>query len=150
MKPKLVALTAALAVLLLVAGVAAAGTTPRAPKLVPAVEQKWAPLDPSAPGNGELSMVFGDLSKKAPVGFLLRFPGGLKEPFHLHSSDYYAVEVSGVQHDWAEGTNEGPPLPPGSWWMQPGNAAHANHCEPGQTCVVFVYMPNGFDFTLAK
>jgi Domain of unknown function (DUF4437) len=148
MKSKLVAVVLCLVAVIAVG--ATVGSAPRTPTLMPPSAQKWAPLDPKAPGNGELSLVFGDLSKKAPVGFLLRFSGGLKEPFHLHTSDYYAVEVTGVQHDWAEGTDEGPALPAGSWWMQPGNAAHANHCEPGQTCVVFVYMPNGFDFTLAK
>ena len=152
MNSKLVAVAVSLGLFTaaLTGGATLAGAPPRQPRLTPASEQKWVPLDPSAPGNGELSLVFGDLSKKAPVGFLLRFPGGLKEPFHLHTSDYYAVEVSGVQHDWTAGPDEGPQLPPGSWWFQPGNAQHANHCEAGETCVVFVYMPGGFDFRLAK
>jgi hypothetical protein len=59
--------------------------------------------------------------------------------------------VSGVQHDWApRDGDEGAALPAGSWWFQPGSAAHANHCEPGAECVVFVYTPNGFDFKLAR
>ncbi|MFO0724346.1 MAG: DUF4437 domain-containing protein [Myxococcota bacterium] len=120
------------------------------PHLAPSAELQWAPLNPKEPGSGELSLIFGDLKERAPVAFLLRFPGGLKEPFHLHSSDYYAVEIAGVQHDWAPGADEGPSLPAGSWWFQPGEAAHANHCEPGAECTVFVYMPRGFDFRLAE
>ena len=34
--------------------------------------------------------------------------------------------------------------------MQPANVVHDNHCEAGSECLVFVYLPKGFDFKPAK
>ena len=119
-----------------------------------AEDVKWTPLDSKdTEGKGpSVSVVFGDMKKKgAPVGFFLHVPADGKATPHTHTSEYYAVEVKGVEHNWDGGANEGPGIAPGGWWYQPGKQVHDNHCEkPTGECVAFIYMPNGFDFQPAK
>ena len=88
---------------------------------------------------------FGDLTKKGPVGFLFKVPAGFRPGPHTHSSDDYVVVVSGKLHNFS-GANEGAAVGAGGHWFQPGNVVHDNHCEDGEECVIYIYMPNGFDF----
>jgi Domain of unknown function (DUF4437) len=132
-----------------VAGVSAA---PKAKEIVttPASDVKWTPLDPKAGDKGPvMSVVFGDPKAKGPIGFLLKVPAGFKPGPHTHTSDDYAVIITGSMHDFAAGdvdkVDEGKALGPGSTWMQPGKQVHDNHCDGPDACEFFVYMPNGFD-----
>jgi hypothetical protein len=112
---------------------------------------KFQPLDPTdKEGKSPLiSVVFGDMKKKGPIGYLLKVPAGTTSPAHMHTSDDYAVVIKGALNNYAPGA-EGKALGPGGTWFQPAKVAHVNHCEPAAPCEVFVYMPNGFDFMPAK
>jgi hypothetical protein len=131
-----------------IAGVSAAA---KAKEIVttPAADQKWTPLDAKAGDKGpEMSVVFGDPKTKGPIGFLLKVPAGFKPGPHTHTSDDYAVIISGSMHDFAAGSDKvdvGKALGPGSTWFQPGKQVHDNLCDTGSECEFFVYMPNGFD-----
>lgn len=118
-------------------------------RLTPAADVKWTPIDPQQGDKGpQMSVVFGDPAVKAPIGLFLKIPAGVSPGAHIHSSDYYAVEVFGTEHNYASASaDKGAKLPPGSWWFQKGGAGHNNYCEPGADCVLFVYMPNGFDMS---
>jgi hypothetical protein len=106
----------------------------------------WIPLDAKAGAKGpQISVVFGDLKTKAPIGFVLKTPPGFRPGPHTHTSDDYAVVISGRMHNF-QGKDEGPALAAGERWHQTGDETHDNYCEPGAECLVFVYMPNGFDF----
>lgn len=120
--------------------------------LTPASEVKWTPMDPTAGDKGpQMSVVFGDLKKKGPVGVMMHFPAGAVPGPHTHTSDYWAVVVKGVEHDFAPGQQaSAKDLPVGSWWMQPGNVPHDNACSKDGDCDIFVYMPNGFDMKPIK
>jgi hypothetical protein len=109
---------------------------------------KWTPLDPKVGDKGaQFSVVFGDMQKKAPIGFLLKMPAGGKPGPHTHSSDDYGVSIQGSVHNFASpGTDEGPALTAGGTWFQPAKMAHDNHCDSKEDCIDFIYMPNGFDF----
>ncbi len=117
------------------------------PVIRPAADLKWTPLVPELGARGpQISVVFGDL-KKGPVGILLKQPAGARPGPHTHTSDYWAVVVSGQLQDFEPGKGDmAAKLGTGSWWMQPGKAAHDNHCVEGSECVVFAYFPRGFDF----
>jgi quercetin dioxygenase-like cupin family protein len=108
---------------------------------------KFQPLDPTDKEgkSPQISVVFGDLKKKGPIGYLLKVPAGTKSPAHTHSSDDYAVVIKGALNNYAPGA-EGKALGPGGTWFQPAKVAHVNHCEGSAPCEVFVYMPTGFDF----
>src|SRR2546430_1144600 len=109
---------------------------------------KWSPMDPKAGDKGPMmTVLFGDPKVKGPIGWMLKAPAGFKPGPHTHTSDDYAVVIQGTMHNFAApGTDEGPALTAGGTWMQPGKMPHDNHCEGTTECVVFVYMPNGFDF----
>jgi hypothetical protein len=120
--------------------------------LTTAEEQTFQPLDPSdKEGKGpQVSVVFGDMKKKAPVGFFFKTPPGFKPGPHTHSSDTHAVILKGPLHNFAAGGDKGKALGAGSTWFQPGKMPHDNHCDSSEPCLVFVYMANGFDFKPAK
>ena len=119
--------------------------------LVPPDQVKFSPIDPNdKEGKGpQAAVVFGDMKKKGPVGVLLKLPGDGRPGPHTHTSDDYAVVIKGTMHNFAPG-DEGKGIGPGGWWLQPGRMVHDNHCESGAECVVFVYLPRGFDFIPAK
>lgn len=116
----------------------------------PAKDAKWIPLDAKAGDKGpQVSIVFGDMAKKAPIGFLLKMPAGFKAGPHTHTSDDYATIIEGTVHNFkAPGTDTGPGLTAGGHWFQPGGQPHDNECEASSKdgCLMFVYMANGFDF----
>lgn len=116
--------------------------------VTPAEDVKWRPLDPKdTEGKGpQISVVFGELGKKAAVGLLLKVPAGFRPPTHTHTSDTYVMVLKGTMHNFAEGADEGKAIGPGGWWFQPGRMAHEHHCEEGSECVLYWYVPNGFDF----
>ena len=111
----------------------------------------WIPLDAKAGAKGpQVSVVFGDLKTKAPIGFLFKTPAGFRPGVHTHSSDDFAVIIEGHMHNFAAGKDQGPALGAGEQWHQLANEPHDNFCEAGADCLMFVYMPNGFDFKPAK
>jgi quercetin dioxygenase-like cupin family protein len=113
---------------------------------------KFSPVDPNdKEGKGpQISVVFGDIKKKGPAGFLLKLPAGYKPGPHTHSSDDYAVVVKGVVHNFPAGGDTGEGVAAGGTWYQPANQPHDNWCEEGSDCVLFVYVPKGFDVKPVK
>jgi hypothetical protein len=121
--------------------------------VTPAADVKFMPIDPNdKEGKGpQISLVFGDLKKKGPVGVLLKTMPGFRPGPHSHTSDDYVIGITGLTHNYLPGGDEGKPLGPGGFWFQPGKMDHDNHCEDkGGPCMSFVYMPNGWDFIPAK
>jgi hypothetical protein len=118
--------------------------------VVPPADVRYQPLDPrDKEGKGpQISIVFGDLTKKAPVGFLFKVPPGYRPGPHTHSSDYYSVVLQGAVHDFAAGDrDEGKAVGPGGHWFQAGKVPHDNHCASTTPCVIFIYSAGGLDFT---
>jgi quercetin dioxygenase-like cupin family protein len=118
-------------------------------RVLAAADVQFNPVDPAAGDKGpQISVLFGNPQEKAPVGFLLKLPAGFSPGPHTHSSDDWAVVVQGTVHNFTPG-DKGVGVTPGGTWFQPGNVVHDNHCAEGSDCLLFVYMPNGFDFTPA-
>lgn len=115
-------------------------------RVTPASEVKFTPRDPKNPNGVQTALLFGDFDKPGPIGYLLKVPAGFRPGPHTHTSDDYGVVVKGKMHNFAPGKSEGPTATPGATWFQPGGMVHDNHCEDGSECVVFLYLPNGFDF----
>jgi anti-sigma factor ChrR (cupin superfamily) len=146
-------------VLPLLTGALAVTSTARADKpakeivVTPSADVKYMPLDPNdKEGKGpQISVVFGDMKKKGtPLGFFLKVPPGFKPGPHTHTSDDYAVVVQGAMHNFAAGGDEGKAADVGGTWFQPGKVPHDNHCASTTPCVIFVYVPKGFDFLPVK
>jgi len=135
-------------------GVVAATAKGKEIVVTPAAEVKYEPMDPNDKEmkGPSFAVVFGDVKKKGqPVGLLLRMPPGARPGPHTHTSDDYVVGITGVNHDFAPGGDEGKPLGAGAYWFQPGKVVHDNHCEEKSgPCLQFVYLPKGVDFMPAK
>jgi hypothetical protein len=142
---KLVLVAAGMAAL--AGGIATAG--PKDNSWTKLSDAKWEPLDPKAGDKGPMwSLVWGDM-KKGPAAFLLKIPAGFKPGPHTHTSDDYATVIQGTVHNFpSPGTDEGPGLTAGGQWFQPGGKVHDNDCEASSKdgCLLYVYVPKGFDF----
>lgn len=155
LKPSLrLSAVAAASALVGAAAMAAASPASRGPEITrtPPAEVKYEPLDPrDTTGKGpQIAIVFGDMQKKAPVGFLFKVPAGFRPGPHTHTQDYYSVVLEGVVHDFAPGADEGAPIGPGGFWFQAGKAPHDNHCASATPCVIFIYSPSGYDYLPQK
>lgn len=108
---------------------------------------KWeavGPLDEKGRGIF-VSLLYGDLEKKGPTSFLMKYSAGVKAPPHLHTGDYYAVVVSGRFKHYLDSENECKELGPGCTWFQKGNVVHQDACIGTEDCILSVFWPQGFD-----
>ena len=135
------------------AGIAVGGAAAKKEMVItPVSEVKWLPLHPELlDGGAQYSMLFGDLKKKAPAGVLLKYSEATGGYFmHTHSSDYYGIEIFGTSTTTEPGqAAAAKALPPGSTWYVPAKLTHAHECPKGD-CEMFVYFPNGYDFTFTR
>jgi anti-sigma factor ChrR (cupin superfamily) len=113
---------------------------------------KWqavGPLDEHGRGIF-VSLIYGDLEKKGPTNFLMKYSAGVKAPPHIHSGDYYAVVVSGSFRHFLESENECKVLTAGATWFQRGNVVHQDACVGPEDCILSIFWPNGFDVEFAE
>jgi quercetin dioxygenase-like cupin family protein len=115
--------------------------------VVPAGTAKFVPFIPQDPEHSPLVAVLHGDPKTGPVAFLLKTKG--PAPIHYHTSDYYALVVSGVARHWENGKDsEKQDLQPGSFWFQPGGdkkTAHGDECVTPEGCTIYIFMPNKQD-----
>jgi quercetin dioxygenase-like cupin family protein len=115
-------------------------------------ELKWqavGPLDEKGKGYF-VSLLYGDLEKKGPTYFLMKYSAGMKAPPHIHSGDYYAVVVSGKFRHFLESVNEYEVLSAGATWFQKGNAVHQDECIGPEDGILSIFWPHGFDVEFVK
>jgi quercetin dioxygenase-like cupin family protein len=117
--------------------------------VTPFQDAKFVPVDPAQPDGAQQAVLWGDPTK-GPSAMLLKFKKG-SNPFHIHTSDYHLVVVQGTMKHWDEGEQEATakPLGPGSYWLQPGNQAHAGSCLTDE-CIMFVKWEGKRDGRLAE
>ena len=121
-----------------------------APKVVPPEAAKWIPMIPEMGNKGPaFTIVFGNPGVMGkPFGGMFRVPAGGESPLHTHThtSDYWAVMVSGIESAREKPEDSPTSIPPGSTWYQPAKAPHINKCMGPEDCVFFVYYPKGMDY----
>jgi hypothetical protein len=119
-----------------------------APKVVPPEAAKWIPMIPEMGNKGPaFNIVFGEPGMMGkPFGGMFRVPAGGESPLHTHTSDYWAIMVSGIESARKNPEDSPTPIPPGSTWFQPAKAPHINKCMGPEDCVFFVYYPTGMDY----
>ena len=113
---------------------------------------KWqavGPLDEHGKGIF-VSLIYGDLEKKGPTNFLMKYSAGVKAPPHIHSGDYYAVVVSGSFRHFLESENESKVLTAGATWFQRGKVVHQDACVGPEDCILSIFWPHGFDVEFAE
>ncbi len=130
------------------AGVAV-GKTSKAPTFTAKEELQWVDL-----GGPKLAGLSGNPQKGPYIG-LLQLPGGsagFTSPWHSHSGDYEAVQITGTSTHWVKGEDgtKAKKMTPGSYWTMPGKVDHISQCEKGAECLVLVMQKKKFDFLPGK
>ena len=111
---------------------------------------KFAPADPKQPDGVKIAIVSGD-PKVGPVAYMVELPPGLNGGLHSHTSEYHALVVEGAPAHWLpHERGEGEPVPPGTYWFQPGGYDHGDRCTGTAPCRAFVMMPKALDMKPAK
>jgi len=90
-------------------------------------EIKWGPAPPDVPKGGEMAVLHGDPSKKAPFTLRLKMPAGYKIPPHWHSNDEQLTILSGTLILHMGDTMDAPAntLATGGFHFLPGKMHHA-------------------------
>ena len=119
-----------------------------APKIASPEVAQWTPMIPQMGNKGPaFSIVFGKPGVIGqPFGGMFRVPAGGESPLHTHTSDYWAVMVSGTESAREKLEDAPTKIVPGATWFQPAKAPHINRCMGSEECVFFVYYPNGMDY----
>ncbi|MDX3854889.1 DUF4437 domain-containing protein [Streptomyces sp. AK02-01A] len=102
------------------------------------------PLDGSGRGIF-ISRLFGNPGEAEPTSFLMKYSGGIEAPPHIHSSDYYAVVVSGKFRHFLERESECKALTAGATWFQKGRVRHQDVCIGPEDGILSIFWPQGFD-----
>ncbi len=118
------------------------------PQIVPPEAAKWLPMIPEMGNKGPaFSIVFGKPGVIGqPFGGMFRVPAGGESPLHTHTSDYWAVMVSGIESARERVEDAPVKIVPGATWFQSAKVPHINKCMGPEECVFFVYYPNGMDY----
>ena len=103
---------------------------------ITAEEVQWGAAPPSLPEGGQLALLYGDPSKKAPFAIRLKAPDGYKIPPHWHSQDEQLTIMSGTLMLHMGDTMDAPAhaLDAGSFHFLPGKMHHAAEAK-GETIV---------------
>ena len=86
----------------------------------------------------------GNLATGEHASFV-KMPSGFIGAVHLHTYDYYGVVISGVATNASVG-EKAIPLPPGSYWFQPGGKPHVTNCISSTECIFFISQKAMFDY----
>jgi quercetin dioxygenase-like cupin family protein len=127
-------------------GLATARAKGSAGKLVetPVGDMKWEEFFPGGPV--EAFMVGSKESKHGPTAFFIKFKAGFDSGWHVHESAYTGIVLAGTLLETSKGSDEGKPLPAGSYYLQPA-VVHKTQCVGAAECIVYIYEEGTFSFT---
>jgi len=107
---------------------------------------KFGLMDPKNSKGPKLAILSGD-PKTGPVAFMIEVPPGFSSGLHSHTSDYQAVVIDGDPAHWLPHESaDGPAVPAGTYWFQPGGYDHGDRCTSTTACHAVVFMDKALDF----
>ena len=114
---------------------------------MPVTELKWGATGVIG-SNGidtlQAAHAYGN-SSKGEHSTLIKMPAGFVSTVHTHTDDYYGVVINGVAANASVGEKD-IPLPPGSYWFQPGGKPHVTKCISTTECILFISQKAKFDY----
>ena len=126
-------------------GVSNAGVKPNVN--MPVTELKWhstGVVGSDGIGTLQAAPAYGDHSK-GEHATLVKMPARFVSTVHTHTDDYHGVVINGVATNASVGEKE-IPLPPGSYWFQPGGKPHVTKCISTSECLFFISQKAKFDY----
>lgn len=118
--------------------------------VIAAADQKWAPMDPSNDKMPMAAPLWGDMGTE-PNGWLIKVKAGSPGGWHTHSGAYHGVVIAGSPNHLQNGDKKPTPLPPGSYWFEPGGVPHNSQCLGKEECIALVHFNEGkADFAPAE
>ena len=126
------------------ASVEVSAETAAEPKKIFAAAMQWVPMAEGSPLK--IVPLWGDHTKDATYGMLVKLPAGFSTGMHSHSTDYYTVELQGrkIHRFKEEAASE--PYTPGSFTYEVPGHAHEDVCLGPEDCVLFIHQCKKFDF----
>lgn len=117
--------------------------------VIPYGDRPFTPVDPANPNGPAIAVLRGDPAK-GPSTMYMKMPK-MTGRLHIHTADYELVVIEGTMKHWSAGETEAAarPLGVGSYWFQPGGAAHADSCLT-DTCVMYITWAGPRDGRLAE
>lgn len=148
--------TAGLAGAAAVGGLAALSTigngaqaeTGAAPKKMYAKDMTWQPIAEGSPM--QIVKLWGDHTKDASYGMLVKLPAGFSTGMHSHSADYYTVELQGRKIHRGKEEASAEPYTPGSFTFEVPGHVHEDVCLGPEDCILFIHQGTKFDFVPDK
>ena len=118
--------------------------TAATPKKLFAAEMQWVPMAEGSPLK--IVALWGDHTKDADYGMLVKMPAGFSTGMHSHSSDYDSIEIQGkkIHRSKDEATSE--PYTAGSYSHETPGHVHEDVCLGPEDCIVFIHQGKKFDF----
>jgi hypothetical protein len=92
---------------------------------------------------------YGNPGHSGPASLLMKYSADVKVAPHMHSSDYYAVVVSGKFRHFLRSENEYRVLTTGATWFQRGRVVHQDSCVGPEDGILSLFWPRGFDVEFA-
>ena len=122
--------------------------TASAPIKMFAADMKWVPIAEGSPLK--IVALWGDHTKDADYGMLVKLPAGFSTGMHSHSADYDIIELQGKKIHRYKDEAKSEPYTPGSYTHEiPGNV-HEDTCLGPEDCILFIHQSKKFDFVPDK
>ena len=112
---------------------------------------KWGPMDPAMGDKGPQIAPLWGVASSGPNAFLIKVSAANKGVFHTHTNSYHGVTIMGEPNHLQANETKPKPLPPGSYWFEPGGAAHNSQCLGKAECIALIQFVDGkADFAMAE
>lgn len=109
-----------------------------------AADMTWEAMAEGSPLK--IVKLWGDHTKDADYGMLVKLPAGFSTGMHSHSTDYYTVELQGRKVHRFKEEEKAEAYTPGSFTYEVPGHVHEDVCLGPEDCILFIHQGNKFDF----
>lgn len=111
-------------------------------------EMKWEPMAEGSPLK--IVKLWGDHTKDASYGMLVKLPAGFSTGMHSHSQEYVTIELQGRKVHRFKDEATAKPYTPGSITYETPGHVHEDVCLGPEDCILFIHQGKKFDFLPEK
>ena len=105
-------------------------------------DMDWQPMAEGSPL--QIVTLWGDPATNEHAR-LFNLPPGFEVPVHMHTADYYGINLTGTWRHYIDG-GESRDLPPGSFVHRVGGQMHGDKCVGPSNCIVLSHQHAPADY----